>query len=397
MVVSDICAYPSRGAGWFSLGGDKMLFSHSDIELLRLAGWCKSLPSDISGMFSSQVFDTMRIQFLVQLGLVNMTRNGQSLRLREKGWRFIRYLGYPYHKDAKYKSLHERRVEIARILLTFWRAGFQVFACSLEDLGASQVFLSSMAARRGRSSDIWGGAVFRGLARIGQSACACYYVGDSQEQRINYRGERFTLDKAVVRFSLEASMLLAGSDYVKLARAVRNTNTAKPPEKEAELTLPQLRQAVTHPLYLLECGEAGALQLLIMSQPDHRKRLAAMLRSQHAQDRTTAPPPGVTAADGMLEGKIPWVSALDMDIHRLDKTYRQTMAAGCPGLTMLCLNERAKAALELLYDVRHANIVVVPEDRLVSAFGVLHPYQPKADVYVDTKGGIIHATHLPID
>lgn len=379
-----------------------MYFGNSDIELLRLAAWCKNLPANLSDMLysqepASQVFDAMSVKFLIQLGLINVTRTQPSIRLREKGWRFLRYLGYQYHKDTKYRY-NERRVEAARILLTFWRAGFQVFASSLDDLGKSQVYLSSMAARRDTASDVWGGAVFWGLARLRNNAIACYYVEDGRELRMNYRGERFTLDKAALRFSMRESMLLAGSSYVKLARAVRNNGASNPPDKETELTLPQIRQTASHPLYLLECGTTGALQLLIMSIEGYRKKLAAaMFRTQDMANRVTPPPPGVTDADGMVGGVGPWIVAFDMDIRRIDRACRQTLNAGFDKLTILCLNARAEAALKLLYGTEHTNILVVPEDRLVSAFGVLRPYAPAPDVYVDERGGIIDAAHLPVD
>jgi hypothetical protein len=216
-----------------------LFFGHSDIELLRLAAWCKNLPPDISDMFAFQaskygkpvfqVFDPMSIEFLVRLGLVNVTQDGKSIRLRDKGSRLLRYLGYQYHRDSKYRSDYDdRRVEIARILLTFWRAGFQVYTGTPEDLEASQVFLSSMAARQDKYSNVWGGSAFWGFARLGQSACACYYAGGIQEQRVNYKNERFAQGKVALRFSLREAMIFAGPDYVRLARAFRNDGKLKP-------------------------------------------------------------------------------------------------------------------------------------------------------------------------
>ncbi|GHU81467.1 hypothetical protein FACS1894191_8360 [Clostridia bacterium] len=91
-----------------------MYLSNADIELLRLAGWCKNLPADIGSSFHAQsggppqIFHPAGIALLDRLGLLMVTRNGQSIRLREKGWRLLRHLGYDYHKDTKYKSDYER-------------------------------------------------------------------------------------------------------------------------------------------------------------------------------------------------------------------------------------------------------------------------------------------------
>lgn len=374
-----------------------MYFAHSDIELLRLAGWCKNLPADISGMFSSQVFTQEGISLLVRTGLINVTGD-RSIRLRDKGSRFLGYLDYKYHRDTKYRSDSEtRRVEIARILLTFWRAGFQVYASSLEDLAMSQVFLSSMAARRGKAAGIWGGSVFWGLARFGQNVCACYHAGGIQEQRINYKNERFTLDKAAFRFSAREAMLFAGSDLATLARTFRNTKRQKPSVKETDLTLPQIRETVNHPLYLLPFGDSGAMQLCIMCEQNYRERLAAaFFREQNAEARISSAPVGVTEADGMLGGICPWIVSVDMDIGRTDRALRQTLSAGYSKLFVLCL-ESQKAALRLLYDKNLVTLLIVPEGCVLNAFGALPLYKPLANVYTDRKGGMIDASTLPVD
>jgi hypothetical protein len=348
-------------------------------------------------MFSSQVFTQAGVNQLVKMGLINVTGDG-SIRLRDKGSRFIRYLGYEYHRDTKYRSDSEtRRVEIARILLTFWRAGFQVYAGTLEGLGASQAFLSSMAARRDKSAGVWGGSVFWGLARFGQNVCACYHAGDIQERRVNYKNERFTLDKAALRFSGREAMLFAGPEIASLARAFRNAKRQKPSDKETELTLPQVRETANHPIYLLPFGNEGARQLRIMCEQDYRGRLAAaFFRAQNTESRISAAPIGVTEADGMLGGICPWLVAVDMDICRIDRALRQAISAGYSKLFVLCF-ESQKAALRQLYDESAVTLLIVPEECVLNAFGALPLYNPPPGVYTDTKGGMLDAANLPVD
>jgi hypothetical protein len=374
-----------------------LYFAHSDIELLRLAGWCKNLPADISGMFDFQVFTQADVKQLVRTGLINVTSDG-SIRLRDKGSRLIRHWGYHYHRDTKYRSGSEtRRVEIARILLTFWRAGFQVYASTLEELGASQVFLSSMAARRDKSAGVWGGSVFWGLARFGQSVCSCYYAGDIQEQRINYKNERFTLNKAAFRFSSREAMLFAGPDLTLMARAFRNNNRQKHSDKETDLTFPQIRETVNHSLYLLPFGNDGAAQLRIMCEQNYRERLAsAYFRAQNAEGSISAAPIGVTEADGMLGGICPWLVAVDMDIARTDRALRQTLSAGYSKLFVLCL-ESQKAALRQLYDENNVTLLIVPEECVLNAFGALPLFKPPTGVYSDREGRMLDASNLPVD
>jgi hypothetical protein len=154
-----------------------MVLATSDIELLRLAAWCKNLPSDISSRFGSQIFCQGEIQDMKRLGLLGLAKNKKSYRLWESGWQLLRYFGYDYHRDAGYRVDDQRRLEVARILLTFYRAGFDVFAERADDLAAPQIFLQSPAARRDNSAgDLWGGAVFHGMASFSPFVAACYYV-----------------------------------------------------------------------------------------------------------------------------------------------------------------------------------------------------------------------------
>lgn len=372
-----------------------MYLGNSDMELLLLAAWCKNLPSDMAGSIHGPVFDPERVKQLDQIGLLMVTKNGQCIRLREKGWRFLKYLGVGYHKDKKYRSDYGRRVAISRILLTFWRAGYDVFGASLGDLAASRVFVPSMAARRDAApgGDIWGGAGFWGLGRIRDTVASCYHVTGHEEMALNYRNEKAMLDKAAVVLGVQGAMIFAGSGYEKLARTVGNTTTSKTSDKSEQRTFSEIRNAAATPIHLLECSDDGAWQLLIMAQEDYKKRLAGVIFQN-----TGAPPVGVTNADGLLwapEASFPWLLAIDMDICRIDRAYRQTVTAGYPALVIACLPTQEKA-LTLLYGDKKTKIVVITGEDLLNAFGALRLYEPTPGPYLDDKGGMIDAAHLPV-
>lgn len=377
-----------------------LLFSNSDIELLRLAGWCKNLPSDIAASFHSQVFDSAGIALLDKLGLLNVTQNKKSIRLRERGWSFLRYLGMDFHKDTVYKSDYARRLEMSWLLLTFWRAGFNVFGATLKDLGTPQVFLHSMVARRNTApgGNAWGGAVFWGLARLRNTVVSCYYVEGHEKMAVCFRNEKDMLNKAAVTLETQGAMLYAGSNYEKLARAVRNTASA---EAKGKKTFAQIYRDTITPIYLLECSDNGALQLLIMAQGDYKKRLSdSMFNAMGLYDSLTAAPIGVTDADGALsvpgKGSMPWLLAVDMDLYRIDRALRQSVTAGYGSLLVICLETQADA-LTLLYGDKNTKIVTVTEENLLNAFGALRLYEPVPGAYRDPKGGMIDAAHLPAD
>jgi hypothetical protein len=254
-----------------------------------------------------------------------------------------------------------------------------------------------MAARQDKYANVWGGSVFWGLARVGQSVCACYYAGDIQEQRINYKNERFILDKTALQLSAREAMLFAGPDLTTLARAFRNNGKLKPADKETELTLPQIRAEAVHPIYLLPFGNDGAAQLRIICEQNYRERLsAAYFRSRNMENHISAAPVGVTEADGMAAGVGPWLVAVDMDICRIDRALRQAIAAGYGKLVLLCLKNQRRA-LRLLYSEERAPILYLSDDCLISALGELPLYAPPPSVYTSRKGVAVDASNLPVD
>ncbi len=155
-----------------------MYFGNADIEMLKLAAWCKNLPVDMERNIPSRVLEPARVRLLDAAGLLKQSDNRQCIRLRALGWDFLHHLGLEYHKDRDYRSAYQRRLESARILLTFWRAGYDVFRASIGDMKVPRVYLPSMAARRGGApgGDIWGGAWFWGLGRLGNTVASCYHV-----------------------------------------------------------------------------------------------------------------------------------------------------------------------------------------------------------------------------
>ena len=378
-----------------------MCFGCSDIELFQLAAWCKNLPADIFKSIHSQIFNSVRIRLLDQAGLLMVTENKKSIRLRENGWRLLEYLGAGYHKDSSYRSEYERRVESAQILLTFWRAGYNVFGSHPSDMGAAQVFVLSMAARRGaaRAGDIWGGAAFWGLGRTIDTVFSCYYVTGHEKALFHYRSEKALLDKAAAMLGTKAAMIFAGrgnkgSGYIRIAKALGNAKSAKLSCNGDKMGYADIYRNAQVSIHLLECSDEGALQLLIMTQEDYRRRLGDTVFHGHA-----SPPVGITSADGLLRVSeteaIPWLLAIDMDICRIDRAIRQTAGAGYSMIVIACLAKQ-EAALKILFSDDIAKYVIINDKNLMDAFGVLRLYEPVSSPYMDSKGGMIDATNIPI-
>lgn len=371
-----------------------MLFGIADIELLRLLGWCKNLPTDIHRKFGARIFGPQEIGAMEALGLVFPTGNGACIRLRPRGWRLLRAIGCGYHEDAGYISEYGRRIEVARILLAFYRAGFNVYVDQWQMLADPGVFLQSPAARRNASAagDLLGGSVFHGMANISGNLCACYYVGP---YRFHHRNDRQILNKASLAFHCNPSILLAATSYFAAARAIRKPKRSADPE-DGKQGFHDIYRDTPYPLHLLECSDAGALQLRMMSRENYRMKLGAQLL------QVQQPVPGVRDADGLTAAKdadvpCPCVIGVDMDVKRIDRVLGQTMTAGFPCLVVLCL-EQQRNALEHLYAKENpVEVRAISGETLGTALGDLTLYEPIAAPYTTQGGGVLDATNLPVD
>lgn len=92
-----------------------MVLDTTDIELLRLIGWCKNIPADIYKRFRVRVLHPQVVSRMENLGLVGITDNRSCIRLRPKGGRLLRYLGFDFHEDAGYRTDYKRRHEVAGV------------------------------------------------------------------------------------------------------------------------------------------------------------------------------------------------------------------------------------------------------------------------------------------
>ncbi len=73
-----------------------MLFDCSDIDLLRLTGFLKNLPTGQEQRYSLRLLTPSVLGPLQEYGYLGLTRNGLSYSLKSAGYDFLRSLGFDY-------------------------------------------------------------------------------------------------------------------------------------------------------------------------------------------------------------------------------------------------------------------------------------------------------------
>ena len=382
-----------------------MLFDCSDIDLLRLTGFLKNLPTGQEQRYFLRLLTPAVISPLQEYGYLGLTRNGLSYSLKPAGYDLLCSLGFDYPQDKRQPShlpeLH-RRFEGASIFLTFYRAGIEVFSPQFSGLYQPLSYVHGSVIRRDScmaNTKLFGGCRFSGIGRIGDTAYAVHFIDGN---RMCYSTELRLLQNAIHPYGCHAGLIFARNSYLEAARLL----AAAPPEEKARndsVTYREAYEKTSLPVHLLACSDAGAFQLRIMALEDYRPKMAGLLLGKGYQ----SPDSRIPDSDGLLfdgKARLPFVAAVDMDLKRIDRAYIAAREAGCPKLALGALEPQAKA-LQLLYQVTGKAVVysVAIRDLLKSLresgqqelANTLQLYEPPPAAYITQEGGVLHASAVP--
>lgn len=364
-----------------------MFFDLADIELIRLVGWFKNLPTEAGKAFSSQVLNSVGIDALQSLGYLSITPNNDFYRLKPQGRALLNSLGFNYPQDSKYVSVDKtlaRRKEAAEIMLTFYRSGCNIFSDVISALNTPNNYLSAMAIRRNEDtpSNIFGGARFAGIGRNMNNTYLCYYADSGQIYHTNER--RFFMN-AISAIQCNPATLYFGKSYSSIATLISKKPTEPKKQKNNSITFYEAYRKSTMPIHLIECSDTGATQLLLMGQENYRVRMAELVLGE----QYTPPHEGVTTSDASFkDSKLPVVIGIDMDIKHICTVYRQAKENGFDWVAIIAFKEQLPTLASLCSSIKPELFGI---DRLdILAAMDLKLYEPKISPYTTPKGEYIH-------
>ena len=382
----------TSGGGFSRKGEQQMIFDAAEIELLRLAGWFKGLPSGLSGRFDSTIFSPAGIAALENLGLLYLSPGRGQYRLTPQGWAFLGEMGFPYPQDAKYVSdpaKTRRREQAAKVMLTFHRAGFDVFRDRLEDLGQPGVFLSTEAIQRSlrrQNTKVWNGLRMCGAARMGD----CGYLVHFTDEYGMYFVNEMTRFRQATAGCAQAVSVYAADRYTDAAWWLVHEPPAGETKHKSDWTSFCAAARMTRmPLHLLECGDAGAVQLLVMGTPDYREKIARLVLA----DAYRPPQSGLPDTDATLEG-IPLAVAMDMDVKRLQRACQAAFGLELPRLSIVAFPEQLGTLVELFGAVGQIEFYQVEKEQVAEALG-LRLHDPGRGPYQGKEGGYVYTSQIP--
>ena len=345
-----------------------LYFSTQEMELLKLIGWCKHIAADSHTRYRSAVFSQKILDCFQQMGLVFVDKHGKALRLTPQAYRVLDTAGIRMPQDSRPRSeaaVIKRRVMSADALLTFYRAGINVYADNIEQLAAPFTYLPSFTTRRGRNN-ILNSTVFLGVYRSSDTAYIVFNVTDGRNMiHLNneLKGfmslcEQFQAAKYAVIFMGRSTEAIAGIAGITSAddTAAKAAFTVK-----GAITFAKAYTDITWSVHFIPCNDNGAWMLRLMQIPDYRAAIAkAALGGSFRPPYPDAPD---TDAIHYAAPHMPAVIAIDMDTKRIDRAIGAAQGKGFAGIALYVLEEQQSFAAER-YGQMGCEVFALPMDSL---------------------------------
>lgn len=292
-----------------------MIFTHAEIDVLRLTAWCKDLPADSAGIFPQET-----VELLCTIGLIRKSRCGLSYRTTPKGYELLQRAGFDYTPDKQYRgkgAVLARRLETAKITGFFWRYGADVFLHAPHTEKENIAFLPSFALRRKTYANVLGGTRLVGFLYTKETAFIPYYITPESE------GVYANVEHRTFR----AESLLCGRTPVVLYTGAGTLeqlihDVTAPRCKKERSTTDSYFTALDKfgcPAALVPMDADGMRQLRILSVPGYKGKLLRQLLGKNYL------PPVLQQSDGRSkQTNDHFFIGIDCNIARLREAIMQT-------------------------------------------------------------------------
>lgn len=358
-----------------------MLFSERDIAALRLLCWCQYVQPERL----LRVITKTELQNLEGLGMLKIHEKSGALVLTSKGFSFLRTVfrsDLPVLAQSYHGAAIQRRLRQSGLALTAYHGGVHVFTISPKELLKSpSLFLPTIT--RGHGTNPWGNVRIAAIAHLGDLLCAMHYICPGIGKLV-LTDELNAFTNQTAQFqNMKRAFIFAGETYADILAELDASGTVADTKL---ITYGAAYRCLQLPVHLLSCDDTGAVQLQIMAVPDYRRRLTkAALKSQYQ-------PPPSPSWDALFQG-MPFVTAADMDLRRLDDAVEKARQEGHPQIAIAALEGQAETVLFSRYrDTGKARVFILTSEAISEVTGRPPvPYTPPRTQFLTAEGDVIDA------
>ncbi len=246
-----------------------MLFSQTDMEILRLCAWCKDLPTRNTENLPEEIVNLVHFEFL------RLTRSKKSYRLTPLGYEVLQRAGFDYEPDSTYRTdehIVTRRLQGAEIALFFRRFGADIFVGTPRAEKRRDGYISAYALRNASSNLLLRNTQMLGFYYTDDTMFVTYYVTKddigiytSVEMRSIF-SQTICCDRSPFVIFSGAGSLLEITEIVMTERC-RN-------EKQTYDTYIEAFEKFECPVAIIPMNENGIRTMEVLKLKDYRTQIA---------------------------------------------------------------------------------------------------------------------------
>lgn len=250
-----------------------MIFDKAEIEVLRLAAWCKDLPQNYAETIPAET-----VTLLCQIGFLRQSKSKLGYRTTPKGYTLLGQAGITYTQDKQYLGKSDalyRRLGMAELILFLYDMDADVFLESPPAKENTISFLPSFVFRRKEAANLLGGTRLAGFLYASDTTFIPYYIPSGNDGLYPLVEERTFMSKQLNRSKKTAVIYTGKKDLSELIMLTEETGEKK--SKSTTKSYYESMDMFTCPVYFVPLSKMGARQLRIICQPNYIEILARHL------------------------------------------------------------------------------------------------------------------------
>ena len=361
-----------------------MLFSKAEVEALLLLRWCGFVSvQDIHAPFTEDTLQALR-----WFRFITIYKRHDAYVLTREGARFLdaHFTGLPPYVKPTYREAYiVRRLQVAHLVLTAYRAGISVFHPDIESLEQNGSFYLTSQSR-GKGMNPWGSTRIAALIRLGKLVCGAHYV-EGGIGKISLTDEMNALNNNTANLKdVTRGLIYTGENYDAILSALSES------EEEAQakrITYGDVFRRMQLPTFFVPSNQIGAQQLCMMAQPDYRVKMTQLALGSAGQPS----PPDHPEWDAIYQG-VPFVMAADMDFHRIDAAAESAIASGQGPIYLVALKGQEDVLRKRYKAEGLAQKVFTFSREKPEITAALALYTPSERQFETEKGDVIHAPQI---
>ncbi len=363
-----------------------MILNVKEVELLKLLCWCKNAPAPSAWQIG--IFNAQCVAALEHFGLVFVSRNKKYIRPRPSAYHLMETAGFSFKADAAPQTkprILDRRNTAAKVLLTFYSAGADVFKDTIDEISEKAVYVPSFAARSANSSNPFGSTKFYGIFQTSETLYFVFYADDAG---IYFQKELTLFHSYIDRSHIQnTGLIFMGGSVSEIGNTVfHEPRPAEQTKKKYNTdSFGKVFSMTSLPVHFVPVGNAGAQMLRYLAMPRYRERLARLVLRKSYRPPYDALPD--TDAIHFRPPHLPAAVTLDMDIKRIDRAVSAAKGQGFPKIVLYALPEQVPFLRERYQGA--AEVIAVNAERLDREIGVGDGIPDGAAPYFTAEGRCI--------